>query len=73
MIFPTGTYYPQVHPQVVENPLGLAEDLWPNIVTCRWHDLVGRQLVLIHRAFEPDSFVLARGGNGASAPSGTVL
>jgi hypothetical protein len=27
MIFPTGTYYPQVHPQVVENPAGLAEDL----------------------------------------------
>jgi hypothetical protein len=27
MIFPTGTYYPQVHPQVVENPADLAEDL----------------------------------------------
>jgi hypothetical protein len=25
MIFPTGTYYPQVHPQVVENPAGRAE------------------------------------------------
>jgi hypothetical protein len=25
VIFPTGTYYPQVHPQVVENPAGRAE------------------------------------------------
>ena len=73
VIFSTGTYYPQVHPQVVENPAGRAEAFDQTSSHAADMILAAVKCVLTHCAFEPDSFVVARGANSASAPSDALL